>query len=165
MATRKNYPLFAAAILCLISLGVMIAALTFSGGTTEFVPFTPPSFDENAVSGMPDVAENLGWSEVDAQAYKAYICGVVNLEKGKADVWFANPENNSVWLKLRVLDSDGNILGETGLIRPGEYVQSVFIEGTPKVGAPIGLKLMAYAPETYYSEGSVTLNTILRGGE
>lgn len=165
MAKKRNSPLTAAAIICVISLVVMVAALTFSGGELESVAFTPPSFDENAVQGTPDVPENLGWGEIDAQVYKASICGVVTVEDGKADVWFANSESNTVWLKLRVLDANGNTLGETGLIRPGEYVQSVVFETIPEVGDSIGLKLMAYEPETYYSAGSATLNTTVKGGK
>ena len=64
-----------------------------------------------------------------------------------------------------MLDANGNTLGETGLIRPGEYVQSVVFETIPEVGDSIGLKLMAYEPETYYSAGSATLNTTVKGGE
>ena len=165
MAKKRNIPLTAAAIICVISLVVMVAALTFSGGEPESVAFTPPPFDENAVQGTPDVPENLGWGEIDAQVYKASICGVVTVEDGKADVWFSNPESNTVWLKLRVLNANGNTLGETGLIRPGEYVQSIVFETIPEVGDSIGLKLMAYEPETYYSAGSATLNTTVKGGE
>lgn len=165
MAKKRNIPLTAAVIICVISLVVMVAALVFSNGESEPVAFTPPPFDENAVLGTPDVPENLGWGEVDAHVYKASICGVVTIENGRADVWFTNLESNTVWLKLRVLDADGNTLGETGLIRPGEYVQSVIFEMIPEVGASIGLKLMAYEPETYYSAGSATLNTTVKGGE
>lgn len=165
MAKQKNIPLTAAAIICAISLLVMVAALAFSGGDLESSVFMPPPFDENVVQGTPDVPGNLGWSEVDAKVYKASICGVIIVDGGKADVWFTNLESNNVWLKLRVLDVNGNTLGETGLIRPGEYVQAVTFETVPEIGDSIGLKLMAYEPETYYSVGSVTLNTVVMGGD
>jgi hypothetical protein len=165
MVKQKNTSLTAVAILCVISLAVMFAALFFSCSESEPAVFTPPPFDENAVQGTPDVPEGMGWGEVDAHVYKASICGVVTVEDGKADVWFTNPESNTVWLKLRVLDANGNTLGETGLIRSGEYVQSVLFETIPEVGDSIGLKLMAYEPETYYSAGSATLNTTVKGGE
>ena len=64
-----------------------------------------------------------------------------------------------MWLKVRVLNSDGNILGESGLIRPGEYVQSVALQTIPSSGSAVALKIMAYEPETYYSAGTVTLTT------
>ena len=69
-----------------------------------------------------------------------------------------------VWLKLRVLTADGTLLGETGLIRPGEYIKSVSLTSEVEDGTAIKLKIMAYEPDTYYSAGSVTLNTILRKG-
>ncbi len=165
MEKKRNIPLIVATIICVISFTVMVVTLAFSNGEPETVTFTPPTFDENAVQGTPNVPENLGWSEVDAQVYKASICGILTVEDGRADVWFTNPENNTVWLKLRLLDANGDTLGETGLIRPGEYVQSVVFETIPEVGDSIGLKLMAYEPETYYSAGSVTLNTTVKGEE
>ena len=81
-----------------------------------------------------------------------------------ADVYFTNSEKFDVWLKLRVLTADGTLLGETGLIRPGEYVKSVSLTSEVEDGTAIKLKIMAYEPDTYYSAGSITLNTILRKG-
>lgn len=164
MEKQKNIPLVAAMIICVISLAGMIAALALSGSKPEPVAFTPPPFDENAVQGMPDVPENFGWGELDAQVYKVSVCGVVSVQDGRADVWFTNPESNTVWLKLRMMDANGVILGETGLIRPGEYVQSVSFDVIPETGDSVVLKLMAYEPESYYSAGSVTLNTVVTGG-
>ena len=92
-------------------------------------------------------------------AFKCSICGNVIASGGAADVYFTNSSEQEVWLKLRVLDEDGNIIGETGLIKPGEYVKSVSIDKDISDGSTIKLKIMAYEPETYYSAGAVTLNT------
>ena len=121
--------------------------------------FTPPPFDVGAVVGTPSVPKGLGWQELDAQAYLVGICGNFIPKGNAADVWLTNPESNAVWLKVRVLDEKGNILGETGIVKPGEYVQSVTLDTVPKTGKPIVLKIMAYQPETYYSEGAVSLAT------
>lgn len=159
---QKKWLLPLAAALCLISVAVMAAALcTQKEQTGQFIP---PSFDAAAQVGTPAVPDGLGWQELDAKAYKAGVCGKFVPNGNAADVWLYNPGQNTVWLKLRVLDTDGNILGETGLIRPGEYVQSVTLHTVPKAGTPIVLKLMAYQPDTYYSEGAVTLNTTVGGG-
>ena len=163
MKRKKNIPLMIAALLCILSLAVMTMALVISAGKTEPLSFTPPPFDADAVQGMPDVPENLGWGEVDAQVYKAYVCGVVIPNGDTADTWFTNPESNAVWLKLRVLDSEGNVIGETGIIKPGEYVQTVTFTEVPREADAIALKLMAYEPETYYSAGSATLTTAAGG--
>ena len=158
----KNYILPLAAVLCVLSLAVMVFALTRQEVQTEMGEFTPPPFDGGAVVGSPAVPEGLGWQELDAKVYKAGICGKFIPKGNTADVWLTNPESNTVWLKVRVLDEKGNTLGETGIIKPGEYVQSVTLNTVPKVGTPIVLKIMAYQPDTYYSEGTVSLNTTVQ---
>ena len=159
---KKNYRLPLAVVLCLVSVIVMVVALCTPKEETG--EFTPPAFDSTAAVGTPAVSDGLGWQELDAEVYKVGICGKFVPKGNTADVWFTNPESNAVWLKVRVLDADGNTLGETGLIRPGEYVQSVVLETVPKAGTAIVLKIMAYEPETYYSAGAVSLNTTVSGG-
>lgn len=161
MKKQKNVPLIAAAAICMLSIVLMILVLAIPGGGPE-PEFVPPPFEENALPGVPEVPDNLGWGEVNAKAFRASLCGVIIAEDGKADIWLTNPETNGVWLKLRVLDADGNILGETGILRPGEYVQSVALTKALEEGEAIGLKLMAYEPGTYYSAGSAVLNTTIQ---
>lgn len=154
--------LFAAAI----SLAVMAAVLAMTGnqdGGTE--RFTPPPFETEAVRGEPEVPEDLGYSPLDIPgAYRVSLCGRVVEEEGRADVWFTNHKENRVWMKVRALDARGNILGETGLLKPGEYVQSVDLAGTKGAltdGMELQLKIMAYEPDTYQSAGAAVLNTTL----
>ena len=158
---KNNYILPLAAVLCVLSIAVMVFALTRQEVQTEMGDFTPPPFDAAAVVGSPSVPDGLGWKELDAEVYKVGICGKFIPKGNTADVWLTNPESNTVWLKVRVLDDKGNTLGETGLIKPSEYVQSVELDNVPKAGKPIVLKIMAYQPNTYYSEGAVTLNTTI----
>ena len=162
MKKQKNhYILPLAAVLCVLSLAVMVFALTRQNTQTVMGEFTPPPFDSSAVVGTPAVPDGLGWQELDAQAYMVGICGKFIPNGNTADIWLTNPVSNTVWLKVRVLDENGNTLGETGLIKPGEYVQSVTLDTVPKTGKPIVLKIMAYQPDTYYSEGAVSLNTTI----
>lgn len=95
--------------------------------------------------------------------YRFSVCGNVMTEGNEAVVYLTNPAENEVWMKLRVLDENGNVLGETGLIKPGEYVKSVALNTLPDAGTKISLKIMGYEPETYRSAGSVTLNTAIGG--
>lgn len=161
MAKQRRGPLMAAALLCILSLAVMATALLLSGREPAF---TPPPFDSAALQGTPQVPEELQWGPIDAQVYTASICGVLRPEDGQMDIWLTNPAENNVWLKLRVLDDEGELLGETGLLRPGEYVRSVALTSTPPPGSSVCLKLMAYEPDTYYSAGSVRLHTTVTGG-
>ena len=159
----KKWAVPVLAAVCLLCLAMMAAALVYTQSPAQG-EFIPPPFEESAVSGIPDVPEELGWQELDAQAFQVGVCGAVVLEGSQADVWLTNPEGNNVWLKLRIMDENGTVLGETGLIRPGEYVQSVTFDTVPAPGTAISMKLMAYEPETYHSAGAVTLNTTIQSG-
>ena len=147
-----------------IALAVMAAALVF-GRKHKTAEFAPPPFDATAVAGVPEVPENLGYISPyrDGMGYRFSVCGNVVLEGSNAAVYLTNPAENEVWLKLRVWDEKGNILGETGLIRPGEYVKDVALTENLTAGTKIKLKIMGYEPETYFSAGSATLNTAIGG--
>lgn len=160
MRKHPNNLLMIAAALCITMLLVMVISLQYGGKQTQGA-FTPPPFAENAVQGTPNVPNSLGWGELDAQVYKVSLCGVFQ-PKEVVDIWLTNPASNTVWMKLRVLDMEGNILGETGLIRPGEYLQSICLDSVPPSGTAIQLKIMAYEPNTYHSAGAVSLNTTVQ---
>jgi len=155
---KKNKPLIIAAAMCILSIIVMIVALTAYKQPKTTKEFSPPPFAGEAVAGVPDVPDGLGYSELDCKAYKVSLCGKLT---ASGDIWLTNPESNAVWLKVRVLDAEGCVLGETGLIRPGEYVRKVELTSIPPVGSPVILKIMAYEPETYYSAGVASLNTTM----
>ena len=96
-------------------------------------------------------------------AYRFAVCGNVLMDGKQALVYFTNPAENDTWTKLRIYDEAGNILGETGLLKPGEYVQYVALDKELAPGTPIKLKIMGYEPATYLSAGSVVLNTQIGG--
>ncbi len=151
-------------LLCVTALVIMTAALCFGGKSAEQAEFVPPDFDPSAVIGTPiDAGES--WMQVyqEGMNFSAHVCGRVIVNDNSADIYFTNDESNDVWMKLRITDSEGNILGETGLIKPGEYVKSVIFDNVPNQGAEIKMKIMSYEPDTYYSAGAVTLNTTIGG--
>ncbi len=161
---RKNhYILPIAGIVCAISVVAMILVLAL-GGKGEAPVFEPPPFDSHAVAGMPQV-DDPSWQELfqEGMSFTAWLCGSIAVKDGAADVYFTNAAENSVWLKLRITDENGQLLGETGLIKPGEYVQAVSFSTVPRAGQKIKLKLMSYEPDTYYSMGAVTLHTAVSG--
>ena len=160
--TNKTVPVLCGVLA--IALAVMAAAL-FLGGKQGTAEFTQPPFDAAAISGVPEVPESLGYISPyqEGMGYRFSVCGNVVMEGNAATVYLTNPEENDVWLKLRVLDENDNILGETGLIRPGEYVKDVALTENRTAGTKIKLKIMGYEPETYFSAGSATLNTTIGG--
>jgi len=156
-------PLRGLGIAAVIALIVMIVALVYP--KTAKGEFTPPPFDEGAVAGTPEVPEELGYSELyqNGMAYHFSVCGRIYLTGTEATVYLTNPSDNETWLKIRILDKDGNILGESGIVRPGEYVKDVTLSKALPANTPIALRIMGYVPDTYHSAGVVTLNTTTRG--
>ena len=125
--------------------------------------FVPPEFDKGVIKGTPYIKnpQAVGYSELDAQAYKLSICGKVTVEDGKADIYFTNPKSNDVWLKLRIFNEAGEIIAETGLVCPGEYLQTITFDKVPASGDKITIKVMGYEPHTYYSAGAADINTVV----
>ena len=66
-----------------------------------------------------------------------------------------------VFPHLIAADQQGNILGETGLVRENMYVRTVQLSVPVHDKQPVSMKVMAYEPETYQSLGAVALNTTL----
>lgn len=124
--------------------------------------FVPPEFDGAARDGVPTVSSDLGWSALTVQeGYNIHVCGVLKTDSSRSlPIWFANDPGNTVWVKLRITGSDGTILGETGLLKPGQYVELVQLNDKAASG-DVTLQVMGYQPDTYYSAGSVGLATTL----
>lgn len=148
----------AAALVMLLS--VMIWTGTNSGKKAEFVP---PAFDQSAVDGEPTVPDDAGYTPLRVeQGYMFYVCGSIKYQNGSADVFLTSPKDNRVWLMMRAYDEKGKVIGETGLIRPGQYLKSISLSKEYKQDANIKLKVIAYQPDTYYSMGNVDLNMKLK---
>ena len=142
------------ALLCAVSVGGMFCALAAEPA------FTPPPFDTSAQARIPE--EIPGFQMLDAQAFQAGLLVSPIPDGAQLQVYFANPAENTCNLRLRVLDEAGNVLGQSGLLRPGEFLPSVTLESMPPAGATLIFKLMAYEPETYHSAGAVTVTTKLQ---
>lgn len=145
-----------------LSFVVMVVALIAMVHTASAPQptFTPPPFEANAVAGTPtDVPAELGYTEhyKTGMAYAVSTCTLVQTEGQDAVVYFTSNAQNEKYVKLRVYDADGNVLGETGLLRAGEYVRAVRL--CREVGADevLTLKVMGYEPDTYQSAGAVRI--------
>ena len=151
----------AAVVLVAVIIAVNIFALNENSQSAEFVP---PEFDSEAAEGVPSVPDGMGYLEVykEGMSFNAFVCGEVNVVNGKADVYFTNPEKNTIWMKLRVFDENGKVIAETGLIKPNEYLKTISFEKIPANNSKIKMKIMTYEPTTYYSGGAVSLNTVAK---
>lgn len=158
----SDTPVYILGVLAVAAFIVMMIALS----VTKEPPrgeFVPPAFESMALQGVPDVPAELAYSSPhrDGMAYRFSVCANVTLDGSKATVYFTNAEENHVYLKLRVLDENDKILGETGLLKPGEYVKDVQLLRELPSGTEIRLKIMGYVPDTYLSAGAVVLHTTI----
>lgn len=160
----KNKTIYIAAAVCLAAVIGMVLALLFTGGRRQTAEFTPPSFDAAAQAGTP-AAPDESWTQVyrEGMDFSAHTCGKPVFSGSTARLDFTNDAGNNVWLKLRILDEKGNILAESGLIKPGEYLASLPFSAPVPAGTSITMKIMAYEPNTYCSAGAVTLHTTAGG--
>ena len=120
-----------------------------------------PQFDDTVVyAEVPELGEDMAYSVLsdESLAFKIGLCGrpVIDAD-GRLDVYLTNPADNDTWLMLKVLSPDGKELGKTGLVKPGGYIESVTGDFEPD--SEIRLKVMAYQPDLYYSDGTVVLRT------
>ena len=161
MQPKRNLALWVLGVVCAVSVLAMAVALLHKPQQTA-ATFTPPPFEATALSGAPqDVPEELAYGTLDAQAYTLAVCAAPVVQANAAQLYFTNPADSTVWLKVRVYTADGALLGESGLLKPGEYVQAVALRPVPAQDTAVVLKVMAYEPDTYHSAGAVTLSTTL----
>lgn len=163
-AAKQEKQIFLLGCLFAVVFLIMVAALAVPQKARQGA-FVPPAFEEAAMEGAPHVPEGLGYSAPfqDGMAYRFAVCGNVTMEGSRALVYLTNPAENAAWIKLRIFDESGNMLGETGLLKQNQYVQYVALNTELDPGTPVRLKIMGYEPEIYTSAGSVILNTQIGG--
>ena len=154
-------------LFCAVALAVLAAVLVRRGKAPEVVvtDFTSPPFEAAAVSGQPEAADESLYGTLPlSDEVTVSLCSSPVVTDGAAQVFFTSPEENTAWVMLRLLDAEGNLLGETGLLRPGEYVESVTLVREPEHGQAIA-RILTYEPDTYYSMGSANAQIMLQGIE
>lgn len=148
-----------------VALIAMVVVLCLPGKEPPKGEYVKPAFDSAAVQGIPEVDASLGYWELyqEGMAYRVALCGEPTVDANELTVYFTNSEGNEKYLKLRVLDAKGNTLGETGLLRPGEYVPTVTLSKKVAPGTSLKFKVLGFEPEDYTSAGSVVLNVKVAG--
>ena len=141
-------------VAALVVLGIVLAT---RGPEVVIADFVPPEFDENAVSGVPDnVPQELNYgSPISQNEFLFALCGTPSLtDENSLHIYFTSHEENQVWLLIRIYTADGVLIGESGLLRPGEYVE--YVELSERVSGRLKLRILSYEPDTYYSKGAVS---------
>ena len=154
MDKRQKLILFILAALLLVTLAAVIAVALRD---TEPVigEFIPPSFEENAMEGMPvQPPSGFGMMTVTPE-FVIGMCAAPSLDGASLGLYFTSPATNTVWMKVRVCDENGNVLGESGLLKPGEHLPTLVLIDDSITTDRLYATVLSYEPDTYYSEGSV----------
>lgn len=149
-----------AAGLCCLLIACAVVALVRpapDGGT-----FVPPSFDSAAIPGVPEIPEGLDYRNLDIkEGYRVSMCVNPTLEDGSVPLYFTADAANTLWVSAMILSAEGDTLGRTGLLKPGEYVELVALENPPQESGEILVKILSYDPKTYYSLGVANAQILL----
>lgn len=152
-------------IVSLLLAALITAAVIIAVDRSEKSKFTPPPHEENAVAGVPEnVDEALQYGRLAlSDKFIVAVCGSPVIDSdGKLLLYFTSDESNEFFVRLIVLTENGEQLGATGLLNPGEYVESVILDPAPEEGQSVVLKILSYQPDTYYSMGSASVNVAVR---
>lgn len=126
--------------------------------------FKKPEFEQNVEEADAKI-EDISYHMLDvAPGYQVGLCGMPKEKDRQLTVYFTNEKGNQVWMQLLVLDQKQKVLGETGILKPGERVSKITLSRTLKKEETLKLKVNAYEPDTYYSAGEVTLETKTKAG-
>lgn len=126
--------------------------------------FVPPEADTSAEQGVPeDVPEELSFASLRTLDGKVIAaCARPKAKDGKALLYVTNYESNNAVMVCEIYDKkNNNLLGKSGLIEPGQYTKSIPLTSNLEEDIEINIKIVSFAPETYYSEGNINLSTTL----
>lgn len=161
----------------------LIAALVIAAAVAAFVMLVsiePAFFDENAVVGSPTeiLPDGATYKLFQAEGIcDAALCELPKVTDGKdVHLFLTNPETNSVYIRAEIYtvafvrNKDGQVtdyyhdelLGKTGFIRPGEYVETLVLDDALDAAETYAMiKIATYNIDDGTSNGTFFVNTIL----
>jgi len=126
--------------------------------------FIIPEMEQNVVEGKPtDIPKEYMYQEAKVNDdYIVYLCAIPTFKDNKLTLYFTSSEVNKGLIKIKILDSQKNIIGESGLINPNSYIKDIELSKDLDDKEMITIKVMNYEKETYYSLGSIRLTVPVR---
>ena len=141
----------------LVALVVLAVVLITREPEVVIAEFKAPPFEENAVLGVPDGVPDIeNYREINMSGnYKFALAGTPMLEENKLFIHFSSSIDNGAWLLIKVYDMSDNEIGKSGLVRAGEYLESVNVIFDNVVDS-VKVKIVSYEHDTYYSLGTAS---------
>lgn len=152
---KKTTAIFSAATALVLAL--LLTAVVKSNQTGD-KGFTPPPFEVNAQTGeITDVGEFYGSFDLPFEDNNRCTVGLdamPNVDNDEIAVNFSSDKDNTVWVRLLITDENDELVAESGVLRPGEYVTALSLSKMVSSGSTLKAKILTFEPETYYSAGS-----------
>ena len=154
----KLFPVICIAVTAIVSVALSLGFY--------FLLYSPPSFDKNVQLGVPSPPQDATYQEIPVQdGYVIGMSGRISVHDSQADVYLANLPDNDIWVRMTMIDNNKNVLAQSGMIRPGEYLQTISInlDLKPNETAAVTIQIDGYQPDTYQSAGSFQIKANLVG--
>lgn len=154
MKKNKNIIILITILILLVGI-IVLLLINIKNKST----FKKPNFDSNATTKIPEKLDYKA-SVIDiSEGYSIYIDGIPHLDKNNLNINFISIEDNNVWIKIRILDEETNIIAESGLIKPGQYLKNVTLKKKISSKDNITYVIIGYEIGSYLSAGTIKLNT------
>lgn len=175
MAGRKRA---VAAVMGLVLLTVLCIALLAAAGTfksgrdggTSAASEPENGWEDEAVAGiMPGTAQEQLQKELNRQVSEHMIAMSINATPvfpdgaSKGNILFENPSRNGKLTRLKLYrDDTGELIYETGLLKPGSYVAEDMLDVTLEKGSyPCTAHVLAYRTEDQSYIGEIAVGITL----
>ena len=153
-----------AVVLTAVSTILLAAAFVFLYAYEP--PYKPPPFEPEANIGAPIPPDNMGYTELDAMGRFTFgiASNIYQQEDGSLKLYLTNKGDNEIYLMCEVIDiAKERTLYRSGLLRPGEYVESLYpIRKLKNEAVMVEICVYALSPEDYVSIGTITLDNVLQ---
>ena len=134
---------------------VVLTVLRRSRAKSVIADFVPPLHEDNAIAGEPkDIPDNAAYGNINiSDVFSVSMCAFPSLHGNEIDLYYTNKSAADISTRFIVFDTDGNIIYESGLLNPGEYLKSVALLTVPE-DKKAKIKMLSFYPETWESAGS-----------
>ena len=130
-----------------------------------YAKYRPPKHDESAKQGTVEPAEEYlyGTAQTEFGYAVEMAANLYQQQNGDVNIYFTNSISNKVYLRCELIDQKRNkVLYRTGYIEPGEYIESLHNSRVANKQYDITVKIYAYTPETFTSEGTTEISLKLQ---
>jgi len=148
------------AIICIISLIIFFN----KDKLAKKGQFIIPEMEESAINGKPNaIPKEYMYQEAKVNDdYIIYLSANPSIKDNILTIYFTSVETNKGLIKIKILDSNDSVIGESGLINSNSYIKDITLNKSLKNKEKITIKVMHYEKETYYSLGSIKLDLLVR---